>query len=87
MPEKEGNEQRQVYQDEEWQAGNSGYLPDLRHQDVPDWQRLESSDIKRKDALNIVSFLFQNVILSSQIWRELFVCPHFLLNRVFSCLN
>ena len=32
---KAGNERRQGYHHEEWPAGNSGYLSDMRDQDVP----------------------------------------------------
>jgi hypothetical protein len=40
MPRQEGDQERQIDHDEEWQAGNSRRLPCLRHQDVPDWQEL-----------------------------------------------
>ena len=35
-----GNERRQGYHHEEWPAGDSGYLPELRDQDVPDREEL-----------------------------------------------
>jgi hypothetical protein len=35
MQDQKGNEKSQSYRHEEWQAGNSGCLFDLRNQDVP----------------------------------------------------
>jgi hypothetical protein len=34
MPRQERNEERQSHYHEEWQTGNAGYLPYLRHKDV-----------------------------------------------------
>jgi len=31
MPRQEGNEKSTEHKDEEWQAGNPGRLPDMRH--------------------------------------------------------
>jgi hypothetical protein len=41
MSRQEGNEKSTEYQDEEWQAGNPGRLPDMRHQDLPHWEELK----------------------------------------------
>jgi hypothetical protein len=38
MPSQEGDEKRQGYYYEEWEAGDSRRLPFLRHQDVPNWK-------------------------------------------------
>ena len=36
-----GDERRQGHQNEEWQAGDPRHLPDLRDEDVQDWESLE----------------------------------------------
>ena len=30
-----------VYHNEKWQTSNSGCMPHLRHEDVPDWESLK----------------------------------------------
>ena len=41
MPCQEGNEGCQEYNHEERQAGNSGYMPRMRDQDVPNRKKLK----------------------------------------------
>jgi len=36
MPEKSGDQEPQEDQDEEQEAGNSGRLPEMQHQGIPD---------------------------------------------------
>ena len=38
----ERSEERQSHNYEEWQTGDSGRLPHLRHQDIQDWESVES---------------------------------------------
>ncbi len=40
MPCQKGNEGSQSYYNEEWQAGNSGDLSILWHQNVPNWESI-----------------------------------------------
>ena len=40
MPFQERDEGPQIYNDEEWKAGNSGYLSNMWDKDVPDWKGL-----------------------------------------------
>jgi len=37
VPSQEGDQKRQEYYHEEWQAGDPRRMPRLWHQDVPDW--------------------------------------------------
>jgi hypothetical protein len=41
MSRQEGNEKSTEYKNEEWQAGDPGRLPDMRHQDLPHWEELK----------------------------------------------
>ena len=41
VPHKKGNEGYQEHNHEEWEAGNSGCMPDMWHQDVQDRQELK----------------------------------------------
>jgi hypothetical protein len=41
MPSQEGNEKSTEHKDEEWQAGDPGRLPDMRHQDLPHREELK----------------------------------------------
>jgi hypothetical protein len=54
MPREERNEGCQEYHDEEWQAGDSGRMPELWHQDVQN--RKELTLKKEEDVLRIIAF-------------------------------
>jgi hypothetical protein len=40
VPRQEGDEKPQEHHDEEWQAGDPGHMPYMRHEDVQNWQGL-----------------------------------------------
>jgi hypothetical protein len=42
MPHQEGHEESQIHHHEESSPRYPGHLPDLRHQDVQDWQVITS---------------------------------------------
>jgi hypothetical protein len=48
MPHQERNEEPQSHYYEEWQTGNTGRLPGLRHQDVQNRQELKPVAIFQK---------------------------------------
>ena len=38
VPAEKGNEGPKGYNHEEWEAGNTGYMPQVWDKDVPDWK-------------------------------------------------
>ena len=66
MPQEEADEQPQVNKNEEWQARNSRHLPNLRHKDVQDRQKLKQQ---------IKQVLENQVFWNVKAWFFLSVCP------------
>jgi hypothetical protein len=43
VPRQKGDERPEVHHHEKWQTGHTGYMPGMRHQDVPNWKSLNKS--------------------------------------------
>jgi len=59
---KEGNEKYQGHNDEEWEAGDSGCIPNLWHQDVQNWESLKHKlMLFNKGQVNYPAFVINTI--------------------------